>query len=154
MIEPRSERQRSIHHYVTEYGAGHYESAVSIFTDDVRWIVVGAFESNGRDQYVANMTNDKVEGHPMIDVIAYIEGDDEVVVEGTATQALAGGPVDHRAIPRRVRVPGRQGVREAQLLRPAADLGDQSGTRARVTLTRRKPSPSDSTRRGADHGRH
>jgi ketosteroid isomerase-like protein len=92
MIEPRSERQRSIHHYVTEYGAGHYESAVSIFTDDVRWIVVGAFESNGRDQYVANMTNDQVEGHPTIDVIAYIEGDDEVVVEGTATQALAGGP--------------------------------------------------------------
>jgi hypothetical protein len=53
MIEPRVKRQRSIHHYVTECGAGNYESAASIFTDDARWIVVGAFESNGRDQYVA-----------------------------------------------------------------------------------------------------
>jgi ketosteroid isomerase-like protein len=92
MIEPRTDRQRAIHHYVTEYGAGDYESAASIFTDDVRWIVVGAFECTGRDQYVANMTNDQVEGHPRIDVLAYIEGPDDVVVEGTATQRLAGGP--------------------------------------------------------------
>jgi len=92
MLEPRTERQRAIHHYVTEYGDGNYESAASIFTDDVRWLVVGAFECVGRDQYIANMTNDHVEGHPRIDVTAYIEGESDVVVEGTATQALAGGP--------------------------------------------------------------
>lgn len=52
----------------------------------MRWLVVGAFECTGRDQYIANMTIDQVEGHPGIAVIAYIEGVDDVVVEGTVTQ--------------------------------------------------------------------
>lgn len=92
MIEPQTDRQRTIDRYMREYSAGNYESAAAIFTDDVHWIVVGAFESRGREQYIANMTNPHVEGHPTLDVTAYIEGADDVVVEGTATQALAGGP--------------------------------------------------------------
>jgi len=88
---PLTARQRVVDTYVRAYSAGDYEAAVAIFTDDVRWIVVGAFEVTGRDAYLANMTNEHVSGHPDICVTGYIEEGDSVVAEGTVRQALASG---------------------------------------------------------------
>ena len=64
---------------------------MSIFTEDVRWIVVGAFDITGRDAYLANMTNEHVSGHPDICVTRYFEDGDSVVAEGTVRQSLASG---------------------------------------------------------------
>ena len=90
-MEATTERQRTIEHYVTAYGAGDYDAAVRIFTEDVRWEVVGAFEVTGRDAYLANMTNEFVSGHPQIRVTRWFEAGDSVVAEGTVRQQLASG---------------------------------------------------------------
>ena len=90
-VAPRTPRQRVVDTYVRAYSAGDYEAAVSIFTEDVRWLVVGAFDITGRDAYLANMTNDHVSGHPDICVTRYFEDGDSVVAEGTVRQSLASG---------------------------------------------------------------
>jgi len=90
-MDATTDRQRTIQRYVTAYSAGDYEAAVEIFADDVRWEVVGAFEVNGRDAYLANMTNEFVAGHPDIRVTRFFETGDSVVVEGTVRQQLASG---------------------------------------------------------------
>lgn len=90
-MDAATDRQRTIQRYVTDYSAGDYESAVEIFTDDVRWEVVGAFEITGRDAYLANMANESVTGHPDIRVTRFFEAGDSVVAEGTVRQQLASG---------------------------------------------------------------
>ncbi len=90
-MAPRTTRQRVVNSYVRAYSAGDYEAAAAIFTEDVRWIVVGAFDITGRDAYLANMTNEHVSGHPDICVTRYFEDGDAVVAEGTVRQSLASG---------------------------------------------------------------
>ena len=88
---PDSPRKRSVHHYVSAYSAGDYERAAEIFTDDVRWIVFGHFESVGREAYIEQMHNPQGVGHPDITVTRYFEDRDSVVAEGTVTQSLVDG---------------------------------------------------------------
>lgn len=88
---PRTTRQHLVDTYIRAYSAGDYEAAAAIFTEDVRWIVMGAFDVSGRDAYLANMTNEHVSGHPDICVTRYFEVGDGVIAEGTVRQALASG---------------------------------------------------------------
>ena len=90
-MAPGTPRQRVVDTYVRAYSSGDYATAVAIFTEDVRWIVVGAFDIAGRDAYLANMTNEHVSGHPDICVTRYFEDGDSVVAEGTVRQSLASG---------------------------------------------------------------
>ncbi|MCW2926887.1 MAG: hypothetical protein JWM86_855 [Thermoleophilia bacterium] len=76
---------------MSAYGAGDYERAAAIFTDDVQWNVFGRFESVGRDDYVRHMHDDRGIGHPDITVTRYFELDDAVIAEGTVSQELVGG---------------------------------------------------------------
>jgi hypothetical protein len=70
-MNPGTDRQRTVQRYVDAYSAGDYDLAVRIFTDDVRWEVVGAFEVQGRDAYRANMTNEFVAGPPDIRIVRF-----------------------------------------------------------------------------------
>jgi ketosteroid isomerase-like protein len=88
---PATDRQRTVERYCDAYTAGEYERAVEIFTDDVRWLVQGAFDVRGRDQYLANMSNEHAAGHPTIVVTRYFEDGDSVVAEGVAEQDFTAG---------------------------------------------------------------
>ena len=109
-VAPRTARQRVVDTYVRAYSAGDYEAAVAIFTEDVRWIVVGAFDITGRDAYLANMTNEHVSGHPDIRRHALLRGG-RLRGRGRNRPSIARvWRRDWRWVPRRVRVPWRSGL--------------------------------------------
>lgn len=90
-----TDRQRLVEYYCAAYSRGDHADAVTIFTDDVRWICAGFFDVTGRDAYLAQMPNPSAVGHPDIRVERFFEDGDTVVAEGSVQQGLVdGGAVD------------------------------------------------------------
>jgi ketosteroid isomerase-like protein len=56
---------------------------LSCLTDDVEWLIPGAFHVKGKPAFDKEIENDAFVGSPTIDVSRMIEEDDVVVAEGS-----------------------------------------------------------------------
>jgi ketosteroid isomerase-like protein len=56
---------------------------LSCLTDDVEWVIPGAFHVRGKDDFAKHIVDDGFVGHPVITVSRLLEADDVVVVEGS-----------------------------------------------------------------------
>ena len=56
---------------------------LSCLTDDVEWVIPGAFHVNGKDEFAKHIVDDGFAGHPTITVSRMTEEDDVVVAEGS-----------------------------------------------------------------------
>jgi ketosteroid isomerase-like protein len=62
---------------------GDHAEILSCLTDDVEWILPGAFELRGKEACDKEIENDAFTGHPVITVTRMVEEDGVVVAEGT-----------------------------------------------------------------------
>ena len=78
--------------YMDAYGRSDHAAVLSCLTDDVEWIVPGAFHLTGKTAFDGEIENGAFVGRPAITVTRIVEDGDVVVAEGTVrTEQTAGG---------------------------------------------------------------
>ncbi len=56
---------------------------LSCLTDDVEWVIPGAFDVRGKDDFAKHIVDEGFVGHPLITVSRLTEEDNVVVAEGS-----------------------------------------------------------------------
>ncbi len=68
-----------------------HAAILSCLTDDVEWVVPGAFHHVGKEAFESEIENPAFEGRPSIAVARIIEEGDTVVAQGTVLTRKRGG---------------------------------------------------------------
>jgi ketosteroid isomerase-like protein len=84
---------RTIEAYMDGFRRTDRPQILSCLTDDVEWVVPGAFHVRGKDQFATHIVDDGFVGHPAISVARLIEADDVVVAEGSVRALRQDGTV-------------------------------------------------------------
>ena len=79
--------------YMDAYARWHHKDVLDCLTDDVEWIVPGAFHLTGKEAFDQEIEGEGASGPPEIEVTRLIEEDDVVVAEGRVSNALRDGGV-------------------------------------------------------------
>lgn len=75
------------------YGRWDHRAVLDCLTDDVEWVVPGAFHLVGKEAFDNEIEGQGAFRPPVIDVTRLMEEDDVVVAEGTVRSALSSGGV-------------------------------------------------------------
>jgi ketosteroid isomerase-like protein len=86
-----SNNKQTVQQYMDAYGKSDHEAVLSCLTDDVEWVVPGAFHLTGKAAYDKEIENDAFVGSPMIRVTRMTEEYDVVIAEGTVRSARKDG---------------------------------------------------------------
>ena len=67
---------------------------LSCLTDDVEWIIPGAFHARGKDAFNTHIVDEGFTGQPEITVTRYLESENAVIAEGrVVAHRSEGGPL-------------------------------------------------------------
>ncbi|HEX8392393.1 MAG TPA: nuclear transport factor 2 family protein [Longimicrobium sp.] len=86
-----SPNKQTVQKYMDAFHRTDRPEILSCLTEDVEWIVPGAYHVHGLDGFNGEITNDAFSGSPDISVDRMIEENDVVVAEGHVRAALADG---------------------------------------------------------------
>ena len=75
--------QRTVESYLDGFRRTDREQILACLTDDVRWLIPGMFDVQGKDAFAGHIVDDGFTGAPQIEATRTIEAADVVVVEGT-----------------------------------------------------------------------
>jgi uncharacterized protein len=78
-----SENKRTVERYMDGFRTSNHEQILSCLTDDVEWILPGAFHLTGKQAFDAEIENEAFIGSPAIEVSRLVEENDVVVAEGS-----------------------------------------------------------------------
>jgi ketosteroid isomerase-like protein len=85
--------QQTVETYLEGFRRGDHAMVLGCLTDDVEWVIPGAFHLRGQEAFDREIENPGFEGHPEITVTRMVEAGDVVVVEGVVKTRRKGGPV-------------------------------------------------------------
>ena len=77
-----SPNKQTVQEYMDAYNALDHKRILACLTEDVEWIVPGAFHHKGKAAFDKEIENPSFEGKPEITVIRLIEEKNIVVAEG------------------------------------------------------------------------
>lgn len=77
-----SENKHTVQTYMDAFGRTDHAEILACLTDDVEWVVPGAFHAVGKAAFDREIENDAFVGHPTIRVTRMVEEHDVVVAEG------------------------------------------------------------------------
>lgn len=83
--------KQTVENYMDAFNRTDHADILSCLTDDVEWLIPGAFHVTGKDAFDAQVENDAFVGSPTIHVTRMIEEHDVVVAEGTVRSARKDG---------------------------------------------------------------
>jgi ketosteroid isomerase-like protein len=86
-----SPNKQTVQTYMHAFARSDHAEVLSCLTDDVEWIVPGAFHIKGKDAFDKEIENDAFVGSPAISVSRLVEEDDVVVAEGIVRSARKDG---------------------------------------------------------------
>jgi ketosteroid isomerase-like protein len=78
-----TENKRTVQLYMDGFRTSDHELILSCLTDDVEWILPGAFHLHGKEAFDGEIENPAFTGSPEITVDRMVEENDVVVAEGT-----------------------------------------------------------------------
>jgi ketosteroid isomerase-like protein len=78
-----TDNKKTVERYMEAFRRTDHEQVLSCLTDDVEWVIPGAFHTRGKEAFDKEIENDAFTGHPDITVTRLIEEDDVVVAEGS-----------------------------------------------------------------------
>ena len=78
-----SENKNTVQKYMDGFRTSDHEQILSCLTDDVEWILPGAFHLRGKQQFDGEIENEQFIGPPEIAVARLTEENDVVVAEGS-----------------------------------------------------------------------
>jgi uncharacterized protein len=88
-----SPNKATVQRYMQAYSKWDHPAVLACLTEDVEWVVPGAFHLVGRDAFDNEIEGRGATGPPVIAVTRLIEENDVVVAEGTVQTALEDGGV-------------------------------------------------------------
>lgn len=83
--------KQTVQRYMDAFGRTDHAEVLSCLTDDVEWVVPGAFHAIGKAAFEREIENDAFVGSPAIRVTRMIEEDGVVVAEGSVRSARRDG---------------------------------------------------------------
>jgi ketosteroid isomerase-like protein len=86
-----SENKRTVERYLDGFRQSDHQLVLSCLTDDVEWVMPGAFHLVGKAAFDREIENPAFVGRPEIEVVRMIEENDVVVAEGTVRAQRASG---------------------------------------------------------------
>ncbi len=86
-----SQNKETVEKYMDAFRRTDHEEILSCVTDDVEWVMPGAFHVSGREAFDKEIESDCYVGSPNITVMRLVEENDVVVAEGTVTSAMSDG---------------------------------------------------------------
>jgi ketosteroid isomerase-like protein len=86
-----SPNKQTVQKYMDAFTRSDHTEILSCLTDDVEWLIPGAFHIKGKIDFDKEIENDAFVGRPTIHVTRMIEEDDVVVAEGTVRSARKDG---------------------------------------------------------------
>ncbi len=88
-----SANKDTVRRYMDAYGRWDHSEVLACLTEDVEWVVPGAFHLRGREAFDREIEGQGAAGPPQIRVTRLVEEDDVVVAEGTVRNTLEDGGV-------------------------------------------------------------
>ena len=88
-----SRNKTTIQAYTAAFSVGDHARILACLTDDVEWIVPGAFHARGKAAFDKEIENEAFEGKPEISVARMTEERDVVVAEGTVRTKRKDGAI-------------------------------------------------------------
>ena len=85
---------QTVERYMDAFRQTDRELVLSCLTDDVEWLIPGAFHVRGKADFNAHIVDEGFTGTPEITVTRYIESGDVIVAEGrVVAQRTDAGPL-------------------------------------------------------------
>ena len=88
-----SQSKETVQRYMDAYAKWDHQTVLACLTEDVEWVVPGAFHLVGKDAFDNEIEGQGAAGPPDIVVTRLVEEDGVVVAEGSVRNALADGGV-------------------------------------------------------------
>jgi ketosteroid isomerase-like protein len=86
-----TENKRTVERYLDGFRKSDHRQILSCLTDDVEWVIPGAFHLVGKAAFDKEIENPAFTGSPIIETTRVVEEADIVVVEGTVSASRATG---------------------------------------------------------------
>lgn len=87
-----SDNKRTVEIYLEGFRRGDHAMILECLTDDIEWIMPGAFHWRGKAEFDGEIENPECfEGQPEIDCLRLVEENDVVICEGIVRSKLVGG---------------------------------------------------------------
>ena len=93
-----TQNKHTVEEYMEGFRTGDHARILDCLTDDVEWVLPGAFHLHGKTAYDAEIENPAFVGHPAIAVTRLTEENDVVVAEGTVRAEHRENGVIHLAM--------------------------------------------------------
>jgi uncharacterized protein len=77
-----TENKKTVEIFMDGFNKSDHKQILSCLTDDVEWVMPGAFHLVGKDAFDKEIENDNFVGNPVITIKRIIEENDVVVAEG------------------------------------------------------------------------
>jgi ketosteroid isomerase-like protein len=86
-----SRNKETVQKYMDAFTRSDHAEILACLTDDVEWVMPGAFHLTGKEAFDMEIENDAFVGSPTIRVTRMVEEADVVVAEGRVTAARRDG---------------------------------------------------------------
>jgi hypothetical protein len=107
--------KRTVESYMDGFRKTDRPQILSCLTDDVEWVIPGAFHVRGKDDFAKHIVDEGFVGHPVITVSRLTEEDNVVVAEGAVRAPKAGWKLSEPGLLRCIRQAGREDSAVGQL---------------------------------------
>jgi ketosteroid isomerase-like protein len=88
-----SENKRTVERYLDGFRKSDHAQILSCLTDDVEWVIPGAFHLRGKAAFDGEIENPAFVGSPVIETKRLVEEGDVVVAEGSVRATKREGAV-------------------------------------------------------------
>jgi uncharacterized protein len=78
-----TENKKMVDRYMDGFRRSDHDQILSCLTDDVEWVIPGAFHTRGKEAFAGHIVDEGFVGSPAIAVTRLTEDDDVVVAEGS-----------------------------------------------------------------------
>ncbi len=86
-----SRNKDTVRKYIDGFNKSDHGQILSCLTDDIEWLMPGAFHLTGKDSFDKEIENDAFTGSPTVKITRMTEENDIVIAEGTVRAAWKHG---------------------------------------------------------------
>lgn len=87
----RSANKKTVQRYMEAFNRTNHAAILACLTDDVEWVIPGAFHLRGKKAFDGEIENDAFVGNPVIRISRMTEEDNVVIAEGSVRSARKDG---------------------------------------------------------------
>ena len=86
-----SRNKDTVEKYIDGFNKSDHAQILSCLTDDIEWLMPGAFHLRGKNAFDKEIENDAFTGSPTVRITRMVEENDVVIAEGTVRVAWKSG---------------------------------------------------------------